>query len=417
MADLYVKEFDMINPFVVASSPATQGARNVLKSAAMRPGAIVLRNFGHGAGGGSYIGPDSKAMFSGQMSIHSHAVGRQIKDSINTLEQYCEEVEKIKREMDRDIKLWVSVGHYSDIKNGGDWEKDWANQAKELKRAGADAIELHFNTPGVAVAKDRIFDYHQLLRHSIELMKKAVPDMPIMAKLAIESCDVLTSIRIAQAAGAAAAGPTARWKAFYFDLDWRTTQARPGAGYGGTQATPLVCYSIAEARSEGLTIPMYGGGGVFSYDQAARILMAGSQAVQLGALACAGGTNACKKVIADLNRFMDANGYKDIDSLCGDALKLFNMDKDLTAMRQNRLADAYQNAQVSDKCIGCGRCVDVCWHEGIEMKDRVAMKTEKCIGCGYCFQVCPTGALHVEKEKILASAFEDRGITRGMKLS
>ena len=85
MADLYVKSLDMINPFVVASSPATQGARNVLKSAAMRPGAIVLRNFGHGAGGGSYIGPDSKAMYSGQMCIHSHAVGRQIKDSINTV--------------------------------------------------------------------------------------------------------------------------------------------------------------------------------------------------------------------------------------------------------------------------------------------------------------------------------------------
>ena len=63
MADLYVKSLDMINPFVVASSPATQGARNVLKSAKMRPGAIVLRNFGHGSGGGSFIGPDSKAMY------------------------------------------------------------------------------------------------------------------------------------------------------------------------------------------------------------------------------------------------------------------------------------------------------------------------------------------------------------------
>ena len=49
MAALYVKKFDMINPFVVASSPATQGALNVLKSAKMRHGAIVLRNYGHGS--------------------------------------------------------------------------------------------------------------------------------------------------------------------------------------------------------------------------------------------------------------------------------------------------------------------------------------------------------------------------------
>ena len=66
MADLYVKKFDMINPFVVASSPATQGALNVLKSAKMRPGAIVLRNYGHGSGGGSFIGPGSQAMFGGE---------------------------------------------------------------------------------------------------------------------------------------------------------------------------------------------------------------------------------------------------------------------------------------------------------------------------------------------------------------
>ena len=92
---------------------------------------------------------------------------------------------------------------------------------------------------------------------------------------------------------------------------------------------------------------MYGGGGVFNYEQAARILMSGSQAVQFGALACSGGVGACKKVIADLERFMDKNGYRDMDSLCGDALKLFQMDKDFTAMRQNRLADAYQEAQVA----------------------------------------------------------------------
>ena len=413
MADLYVKELDMINPIVVASSPATQGAKNVLKTAKMRPGAIVLRNYGHGAGGGSYIGPSSKAMYAGEMCMHSHAVGTQIKDHIKTLEEYCEEVQMIKKELDSDIKLWVSIGHYSDIIAGGNWESDWAHQAKELKLAGADALELHFNTPGVAVAKDRIFDYHQLLRHSIECVKNSTPDLPIMAKLAIESCDVLTSIRVAQAAGATAVGPTARWKGFYFDLDWRSTQARPGSGYGGTQATPIVSYAIAEARSKGLNIPMYGGGGVFNYEQALRIIMAGSQCVQLGALACSGGVSAGKKLISDIEKYMDKNGYENMDSLCGDALKLFNMSSEVASTRQERLGKSYKEAQVTDKCIGCNRCVDVCWHEGIELKNKKAEKTDRCIGCGYCFQVCPTEALYVNKEEILTSVFEENSINRG----
>ena len=156
MADLYVKSLDMINPFVVASSPATQGAKNVLKSAKMRPGAITIRNFGHGSGGGSFFYPGAAAAYQGQQCFHSHAVGRQVPDSVSTLEQYCEEVKKARMELDSDIKLWVSVGHYSDIVKGGDWEKDWVRQATELSLAGADALELHFNTPGVAVAKDRI---------------------------------------------------------------------------------------------------------------------------------------------------------------------------------------------------------------------------------------------------------------------
>lgn len=407
MADLYVKSLDMINPFVVASSPATQGAKNVLKSAKMRPGALVLRNFGHGSGGGSFFGPGAKAAYAGEQCFHSHAVGRQIPDTIDTLEKYCEEVKTIKREMDSDIKLWVSVGHYSDIVAGGAWEKNWVNQAKELKLAGADAVELHFNTPGVAVAKDRIFDYYELVRHCTSIIKAAVGDMKVMVKLAVEGCDVLTSMRIAQAAGADAVGPTARWKAFCMDLDWRRTQPRPGAGYGGTQATPLVCYAVAEGRNNGIMLPMYAGGGVFSFDQAARMIMAGSDCVQLGALACSGGTMACKKLIADLNRWMDQAGYKDMESLKGDALTLFNMPADFARARQNALGDAYQSAQADmEKCIGCGRCQDVCWHEGIELRDRKAFKTDKCIGCGYCFQVCPTKALHVEAGDILAEAFK-----------
>ena len=63
MADMYVKELDMINPFVIASSPATQGAKNVIKTASVRPGAIVLRNFGHGMGGGSYWSQQQSHVF------------------------------------------------------------------------------------------------------------------------------------------------------------------------------------------------------------------------------------------------------------------------------------------------------------------------------------------------------------------
>jgi dihydropyrimidine dehydrogenase (NAD+) subunit PreA len=342
------------------------------------------------------------------MAFHSHAVGKQIKDEISTLEQYCEEVRKIKKSMESDIKLWVSVGHYNDIVKGGEWEKDWVNQAKELCNAGADALELHFNTPGVAAARDRTFNYYQLVAHATRIIKSAVPAIPLMVKLAVEGCDPLTAIRMAADAGADAAGPTARWKGFFFELDWRRTQARPGAGYGGTQATPIICYAVAEARQKGIKIPMYAGGGVFSYEQALRIIMSGSELVQLGALACSGGVNACRRLIENFSKWMDANGYRDMKSLTGEALRLFTMGKEIETKRTEKLSSAYRSTQVEkERCTGCGRCVDVCWHEGIGIENKNAAKTEKCIGCGYCFQVCPTDALKVDAGEILASVFRN----------
>ncbi|MBQ2817158.1 MAG: 4Fe-4S binding protein [Clostridia bacterium] len=407
MAQLYVKKFDMINPFVVAASPATQGAINVLKTAKMRPGAITMRNFGHGAGGGSFVGGGEKAIYGGGQVYHSHAAGTSLPDIVDSLEKYCEEVKLAKSKLDSDIKLWVSVGHYSDIVAGGDWQNEWVRQAKELELAGADALELHFNTPGVATMGGRLFDYYHLVTHCTHMIKSVVK-IPVMVKLAVENCDALVSITNATIARADAVGPTARWKAFTFDLDFKRSQPNPGGGYGGTQATPIVCNTVAEARSKGITTPMYAGGGVFNYENAARILMSGSEMVQFGALACSAGPMACKRVIDQLDKWMDENGYATIDELTGAALELYNMPKAKAQFRIKAVANEYKAAQIDmSKCIGCGRCADVCWNYALDMDGRTPVKTDKCIGCGYCFQVCPTGALACDIGGTLKKAYDE----------
>ena len=75
MADLTVKTLGLSNPFVIAASPATQGAKAVLKSAAARPGAVTMRNLGHGAGDGSLVLPTTHDMRVGKHAIQSHALG------------------------------------------------------------------------------------------------------------------------------------------------------------------------------------------------------------------------------------------------------------------------------------------------------------------------------------------------------
>lgn len=407
MADLAVPELGLLNPFIIASSPATQGLRAVLKSAAVLPGAVVVRNYRHGAGGGALLEPSAADMRAGRHATQSHALGTQIRDGFRSHAEYYEAVATARRQMPAEVKLWVSVGHFGDtVTPGMDWKKDWTEQASELERAGADALEVHFNTPGVAVAGERIHDFNRLIYNATRMIKRA-SRLPVMVKLPVESTDPLRAMEAAYHAGADAVGPTARWKAFTFDLDWRRSLAQPGGGYGGTQALPIICYTVAEARLQGLDLPIFAGGGVFAWEAAAKLIMAGSNAVQLGSVACCLGPGAVAELMAGFRHWMDEAGYPDMASLRGQALALLRMPAAQAEERRNRLGSAYRRAGVlADRCDGCGRCVDACWYDAIHLADGKAVKSDKCIGCGYCFQVCPTGALSLpEAGDIVGSVF------------
>ena len=50
---------------------------------------------------------------------------------------------------------------------------------------------------------------------------------------------------------------------------------------------------------------------------------------------------------------------------------------------------------VSDECVSCGVCVDVCPCDVLELGDNSAevVNAENCIACGQCMEACPTGAI------------------------
>jgi dihydroorotate dehydrogenase/NAD-dependent dihydropyrimidine dehydrogenase PreA subunit len=404
---LYVKEFDMANPFIIASSPATQGYKAVLKSARAMPGAIVMRNFGHGAGGGNYLFPSGPELLKTGEGGESHAIGAIRSDFHDTFEQYLEAVRKVRKEMSKEIRLWVSIGHYGDLVNPVEWEKKWVNEAKEFELAGADAVEIHFNTPGVACARNRVYDFPRAVYEAARIVSGAVK-IPVMVKLPTEMTDPLRAMDAAVYGGAYAVGPTARWKGLTFDLDWKRSLPRGGGGYSGSQVLPIACYTVAEARNRGIKVPIFGGGGVYSAEAAMKLIMAGSNIAQLGSFACSFGPKAVAELIAKFEGLMDQYGYADMESLRGAAMELMNMPAEAAAERTRRLGTAFRECAVDNgRCIGCGRCVEACWYEGMEIADKKARKTTGCIGCGYCFAVCPTKALTVSVGDVLAGAYDD----------
>lgn len=56
-------------------------------------------------------------------------------------------------------------------------------------------------------------------------------------------------------------------------------------------------------------------------------------------------------------------------------------------------------AEFNDKCIGCGRCIEVCPEEAIT-KTRWSINREICTRCGKCAEMCPSGARKIIGEKM-----------------
>ncbi|HYF83546.1 MAG TPA: mercury methylation ferredoxin HgcB [Clostridia bacterium] len=52
----------------------------------------------------------------------------------------------------------------------------------------------------------------------------------------------------------------------------------------------------------------------------------------------------------------------------------------------------------SEKCIGCGVCVDVCPHQLLVMNNgkAAAIDIDMCMECGACAKNCPASAISVE---------------------
>ena len=58
---------------------------------------------------------------------------------------------------------------------------------------------------------------------------------------------------------------------------------------------------------------------------------------------------------------------------------------------------------MTEKCTGCGTCIDVCPTEAITIESGKAEITMVCIDCGACPRVCPEGAIKIQTASVSVS--------------
>ena len=98
--------------------------------------------------------------------------------------------------------------------------------------------------------------------------------------------------------------------------------------------------------------------------------------------------------------------------------KLQNPDQELAVLKQQAEMLEQQKQQLnqrmpqlesgrkavavvdSEKCTGCGICVDVCPVSGIEVNQEAVVNDETCTGCAACVSECPNEAIVIAQKKV-----------------
>ena len=67
-------------------------------------------------------------------------------------------------------------------------------------------------------------------------------------------------------------------------------------------------------------------------------------------------------------------------------------------MKHSYLKNVQTLRLTAGKCIGCGKCTEVCPHGVFEIKNSKTIITDKnsCMECGACAKNCPVSAINVD---------------------
>lgn len=221
---------------------------------------------------------------------------------------------------------------------------------------------------------------------------KAVAKCPVVIKLTPNVTDIVAIGRAAQDAGADGITIGNSLKGFAgIDIETGKPYQRAYCGYGGPGIKPVIMRMVTElARS--LNIPISAAGGVSSYRDLVEYIMAGATTVQFATAVLWDGYGVIDKILADLNAWMDAKGYKTLDEIRGCALQYITTTEALA--REDPLHAVIDK----ETCVACGKCQKVCMYRAISKQSDVYYADPTlCDGCGMCTQFCPKSAIKLEK--------------------
>jgi dihydroorotate dehydrogenase (fumarate) len=291
-------------------------------------------------------------------------------------ERYAEEVHRAKQALA--IPIIPSINCLT--------PEEWLGYSALMEEAGADAVELNLSCPH----GPHLMEGHDLTREMVDmtrLVKQArrIPVMPKMTPQLNNPPGVAVSL---EHAGADAIVAFNRFTGLDIDLETeRPVMHGAYAGHGGAWSLYYTLRWLT-GMYPSLSVPLAASGGVASWQDVVKCLLAGATVLQTVTAVVVGGYEAITRMNAGLSRWMDAKGHADVASFRGAVC-----DRILGMEQVYR--DHVLRAQIdANACNSCGICQRVCIYDAAVPSDgRYVALAERCDGCGLCVALCPTSAI------------------------
>ncbi len=214
--------------------------------------------------------------------------------------------------------MWVKWRVPVIVNIAGETIEDYAELARKLDKVlGVSGLEINISCPNVASGCIE-FGSNPASAAEVTRAVKANTTLPVIVKLTPSAPDIVGVAQAVEKAGADAVSLINTLKGMAIDIKKRKPiLANITGGVSGPALKPVALWMVFQVAGA-VKIPVIGGGGIMTAEDALEFIMAGASAVEVGTATF---INPCAAtdLVDGLNRWMLANKVERLSALVGSA--------------------------------------------------------------------------------------------------
>lgn len=193
--------------------------------------------------------------------------------------------------------------------------EEYIEVARRLAATDIDMLEINISCPNVKAGGIAFGQNPELARQVADKIKQHAKQ-PVIMKLSPNVTDIAEMARAAEAGGADAVSLVNTFTGMKIDINKRAfALANQTGGLSGPAIKPVALRMVYQA-AHAVKIPVLGMGGISCAEDALEFIMAGARMVAVGT-ANFHNPAVTMEIIDGIAEFMEKNGVKDINELCG----------------------------------------------------------------------------------------------------